>query len=53
MPNFAANLSMMYNEVDFQNRFAAAAKDGFKGVSSSSRMNGLRRTSQNGEKPLA
>ncbi len=32
MPNFAANLSMMYNEVDFQDRFAAAAKDGFKGV---------------------
>ena len=32
MPNFAANLSMMYNEVDFPARFAAAAKDGFKGV---------------------
>jgi hydroxypyruvate isomerase len=32
MPNFAANLSMMYTEVDFRDRFAAAAKDGFKGV---------------------
>jgi len=32
MPNFAANLSMMYNEVEFSDRFAAAAKDGFKGV---------------------
>jgi len=32
MPNFAANLSMMYNEVDFLDRFAAAAADGFKGV---------------------
>lgn len=32
MPNFAANLSMMYNEVDFSERFAAAARDGFKGV---------------------
>ena len=32
MPKFAANLSMMYNEVDFLDRFAAAAEDGFKGV---------------------
>jgi hydroxypyruvate isomerase len=32
MPKFAANLSMMYNEVDFLDRFSAAAKDGFKGV---------------------
>lgn len=32
MPKFAANLSMMYNEVDFLDRFAAAAADGFKGV---------------------
>lgn len=32
MPNLAANLSMMYTEVDFRDRFAAAAKDGFKGV---------------------
>jgi hydroxypyruvate isomerase len=30
MPRFAANLSMMYNEVPFLERFAAAAKDGFK-----------------------
>ena len=32
MPNFAANLTMMYNEVDFLDRFDAAAKAGFKGV---------------------
>ncbi|MGB7989323.1 MAG: hydroxypyruvate isomerase [Candidatus Methylophosphatis roskildensis] len=32
MPKFAANLTMLYNEVDFLERFAAAAKDGFKGV---------------------
>jgi hydroxypyruvate isomerase len=32
MPKFAANLTMMYNEVDFLDRFSAAAKDGFKGV---------------------
>jgi hydroxypyruvate isomerase len=32
MPKFNANLSMMFNEVDFIDRFAAAAKAGFKGV---------------------
>ncbi len=32
MPQFAANLTMMYNEYDFLARFAAAAKDGFQGV---------------------
>ena len=32
MPQFAANLSMMYTEVSFLDRFEAAAKDGFKGV---------------------
>lgn len=32
MPRFAANLSMMYNEVPFLDRFAAAARDGFKAV---------------------
>jgi hydroxypyruvate isomerase len=32
MPKFAANLTMLYNEVDFLDRFAAAARDGFKGV---------------------
>lgn len=32
MPNFAANLSMMYTEVEFSERFAAAARDGFKGI---------------------
>ena len=32
MPKFAANLSMMYQEHAFLDRFAAAAGDGFKGV---------------------
>ncbi|MDG1274574.1 MAG: hydroxypyruvate isomerase family protein [Alphaproteobacteria bacterium] len=32
MPKFAANISMMFNEVDFLDRFAAAAAAGFKGV---------------------
>jgi hydroxypyruvate isomerase len=32
MPRFAANLSMLYPEHDFLDRFEAAAKDGFKGV---------------------
>lgn len=32
MPKFAANLTMMYNEHDFLDRFAAAAKDGFEAV---------------------
>ncbi|MBC3884834.1 2-oxo-tetronate isomerase [Undibacterium griseum] len=32
MPRFAANLSMMYTELDFPDRFAAAARDGFRGV---------------------
>lgn len=32
MPRFAANLSMMYNEVEFLDRFAAAARDGFTAV---------------------
>ncbi len=32
MPRFAANLSMMYTEHDFLDRFAAAAKDGFRAV---------------------
>ncbi|MEO9102274.1 MAG: 2-oxo-tetronate isomerase [Burkholderiaceae bacterium] len=32
MPKFAANLTMLYNEVDFLDRFDAAARDGFKGV---------------------
>ncbi len=32
MPQFAANLSMMYTEVDFLERFAAAAADGFRAV---------------------
>lgn len=32
MPALAANLSMMFNEVGFLDRFGAAAKAGFKGV---------------------
>ncbi|MGA7776671.1 MAG: 2-oxo-tetronate isomerase [Paraburkholderia sp.] len=32
MPRFAANLTMMYNEHGFLERFAAAARDGFKAV---------------------
>jgi hydroxypyruvate isomerase len=32
MPKFAANLSMMFTEVPFAERFAAAARAGFKGV---------------------
>jgi 2-dehydrotetronate isomerase len=32
MPRFAANLSMLYNEHDFLDRFTAAAQDGFQGV---------------------
>jgi hydroxypyruvate isomerase len=32
MPRFAANLSMLYPELDFLERFEAAARDGFKGV---------------------
>jgi len=32
MPRFAANLSMLYNEVDFLDRFAASARDGFRAV---------------------
>lgn len=32
MPKLAANLTMMFNEVDFLDRFSAAAEAGFKGV---------------------
>ena len=32
MPKFAANLTMLYNEHDFIERFAAAAADGFEAV---------------------
>jgi len=32
MPKFAANLTMLFNEVDFFDRFQAAAEAGFKGV---------------------
>ncbi len=32
MPKFAANLSMLFNELAFMDRFEAAAESGFKGV---------------------
>ncbi|NCV06434.1 MAG: hydroxypyruvate isomerase, partial [Betaproteobacteria bacterium] len=32
MPQFAANLSMLYPELPFLDRFGAAADDGFKAV---------------------
>jgi len=32
MPQFAANLSLMYTELPFLERFAAAARDGFAAV---------------------
>ena len=32
MPRFAANLSMMFNEVPFLDRFDAAARAGFEAV---------------------
>lgn len=32
MPQFAANLSLLYPELDFLDRFEAAARDGFKAV---------------------
>lgn len=32
MPKFAANLSMLFTEVEFLDRFEAAARAGFKGV---------------------
>ncbi|MBT4041913.1 MAG: TIM barrel protein, partial [Rhodospirillaceae bacterium] len=34
MPKFAANLTMLFTELDFSERFAAAADAGFKGVES-------------------
>ena len=36
MPKFAANLTMLFNEIDFLDRFEAAAEAGFKGSSISS-----------------
>ena len=32
MPRFAANLTMLYNELPFLDRFGAAAKSGFQAV---------------------
>ena len=41
MPRFAANLSLLFTEVPFLDRFEAAAKAGFKGVE------GIRRAGRN------
>jgi hydroxypyruvate isomerase len=32
MPPFCANLTMLYNELDYLGRFAAAAADRFTGI---------------------
>ena len=32
MPRFAANLSFLYTDLPFPERFAAAARDGFQAV---------------------
>ena len=32
MPKFCANLTLLYNEHDFLERFGAASRAGFKGV---------------------
>ena len=32
MPKFSANLTMMFNEVDFLDRFESASKAGFKAI---------------------
>src|SRR4051812_34806714 len=32
MPKLAANINLLFNELDFLDRFAAAARAGFKGV---------------------
>jgi len=32
MPRFCANITMLFNEVAFMDRFAAAAKAGFRGI---------------------
>ena len=32
MPKFSANLTMMFNEVDFLDRFERASRAGFRGV---------------------
>ena len=32
MPRFAANLGMLFTELPFEQRFAAAARNGFKAV---------------------
>jgi len=41
MPRFAANLSMLYNDVAFLDRFAAAARDGFTAVDTSIRTHAM------------
>ena len=46
MPRFAANLSFLFTELPFLDRFEAAAEAGFKAVESTNRLRGLgRRTS--------
>ena len=32
MPRFCANLTLLFNEVPFSERFQAAAREGFRGV---------------------
>ena len=41
MPRFAANLSMLFTEQDFMDRFAAAAQAGFSVSSTCSPMTSL------------
>ena len=48
MPRLAANLTMMFNEVDVLDRIAAARAAGFHAVSISSPTGSLRRSSQQG-----
>ena len=45
MPRFAANLSMLYPELDFLDRFEAAARDGFEGGGVSCSRTPIRRPS--------
>lgn len=44
MPKFAANLTMLFNEMPFVDRFAAAKAAGFGGSSTSSPTNSTRRS---------
>jgi hypothetical protein len=51
MPRFAANLTVMYGEHAFLDRFEAAARDGFALSSSSSPMNSTSVKSDPGSTP--